>query len=201
MSDENTTQLLLADVMGHDESAKFFAYAYAGYIRGLMQSTKRSQPAQLLSVLSDNAFNDQLLSQTMLTSCCVSLTSESSVKLSSAGHPAPLHIKKSDPASQASLITISTEGTLLGLLPHTQYKETEVTLQKGERLILFTDGLFESGNSISERETLEKAIKEQLINTINLPLEVAIETVMQTFDSLAGTPPNDDALLLIIEKQ
>ena len=201
MSDENTTQLLLADVMGHDESAKFFAYAYAGYIRGLMQSTKRSQPAQLLSVLSDNAFNDQLLSQTMLTSCCVSLTNESSVKLSSAGHPAPLHIKKSNPTSQATLTTISTEGTLLGLLPHTQYKETEVTLQKSERLALFTDGLFESGNSISERETLEKTIKEQLINTINLPLETAIETVMQTFDSLAGTPPNDDALLLIIEKQ
>lgn len=201
MSDENTTQLLLADVMGHDESAKFFAYAYAGYIRGLMQNTNRSQPAQLLSVLSDNAFKDQLLSQTMLTSCCVSLTGESSVKMSSAGHPAPLHIKKSNPTSQVTLTTISTEGTLLGLLPHTQYKETEVTLQKGERLALFTDGLFESGNSISERETLEKTIKEQLINTINLPLEAAIETVMQTFDSLAGTPPNDDALLLIIEKQ
>ncbi|MCP3696949.1 MAG: SpoIIE family protein phosphatase, partial [Aliivibrio sp.] len=82
-----------------------------------------------------------------------------------------------------------------------QYKETEATLQKGERLVLFTDGLFESGNSVSERETLEKAIKEQLINTINLPLDTAIETIMQTFDSLAGTPPNDDALLLIIEKQ
>ncbi|MDD9194442.1 SpoIIE family protein phosphatase [Aliivibrio sp. S3MY1] len=201
MSDENTTQLLLADVMGHDESAKFFAYAYAGYIRGLMQSSPLTQPAQLLSVLSDSAYNDQLLSQTMLTSCCISLTNGPTVKMSSAGHPAPLHIKKTEPILKTNLITVPTEGILLGLLPHTQYQETEVTLQKGERLALFTDGLFESGNSISERQTLEQSIKEQLINTINLPLETAIETVMQTFDSLAGTPPNDDALLLIIEKQ
>lgn len=201
MSDEQTTQLLLADVMGHDESAKFFAYAYAGYIRGLMQNSDLTKPAHLLSLLSDNAFKDQLLSQTMLTSCSVSLTSESAIKISSAGHPAPLHIKKSDLTSQASLTTISTEGTLLGLLPHTQYQETEVTLQKGERLALFTDGLFESGNSISERETLENTIKKQLISTLNLPLNIAVETVMNTFDSLAGTPPNDDALLLIIEKQ
>nr|WP_242503980.1 SpoIIE family protein phosphatase [Aliivibrio salmonicida] len=68
-------------------------------------------------------------------------------------------------------------------------------------MAFFTDGLFESGDSLSERETLEKAVKQQLINTFDLPIESAMEQIMQTFDSLAGTPPNDDALLLIIEKQ
>lgn len=201
MSDEQTTQLLLADVMGHDESAKFFAYAYAGYIRGLMQNTDLTKPAQLLSLLSNNAFKDQILSQTMLTGCCISLTNKSEVQISSAGHPAPLHITKTELTPKTQLTTVSTEGTLLGLLPYIQYKETQITMKKGERLVLFTDGLFESGNSISERETLEKTIKEQLVKTIDLPIELAIETVMNTFDSLAGTPPNDDALLLIIEKQ
>ncbi len=57
------------------------------------------------------------------------------------------------------------------------------------------------GMAYNKKGDLEKAIKEQLINTIHLPLDTAIETVMKTFDSLAGTPPNDDALLLIIEKQ
>ena len=199
MSDAQTTALLLADVMGHDESAKFFAYAYAGYIRGLMQNTDLTKPAQLLSLLSNNAFKDQILSQTILTGCCISLTNKSEVQISSAGHPAPLHITKL--TSKTQLTTVSTEGTLLGLLPYIQYKETQINMKKGERLVLFTDGLFESGNSISERETLEKTIKEQLIKTIDLPIELAIETVMNTFDSLAGTPPNDDALLLIIEKQ
>ncbi|MGR6838684.1 SpoIIE family protein phosphatase [Aliivibrio wodanis] len=195
MTNEDTTQLLLADVMGHDESAKFFAYAYAGYIRGLMQNIDITKPSQLLSLLSNNAFKDQILSQTMLTSCCLSLTNDTTIKVSSAGHPAPICITKT------GLKTVNTEGTLLGLLPHTKYQETQLHLNKGDRVAVFTDGLFESGNSISERETLESTIKEKLLSTLELPLELAIESIMNTFDSLAGIPPNDDALLLIIEKQ
>lgn len=195
MDDDDITQILLADVMGHDESAKFFAYAYAGYIRGLMQNSDLKHPAQLLSTLSNNAFKDQILSQTMLTSCCVSLLNSNTLAISSAGHPPPIHI------TNRGLSIINVEGTLPGLLPNTTYQETKITLQQKERIAFFTDGLFESGDSLSERETLEKAVKQQLINTFDLPIESAMEHIMQTFDSLAGTPPNDDALLLILEKQ
>ncbi len=193
-TEDDTSLLLLADVMGHDESAKFFAYAYAGYVRGLMQNADITQPAQLLSQLSNNAFKDHLLSQTMLTSCCLSFVSNDTIKISSAGHPAPLHI------SPNGLSSIDIQGTLPGLLPITEYQEHTLTLKQGERLALFTDGLFESGNTVSERETLERAIKTALLDTLEKPIEEALEQVMQCFDKLAGTPPNDDALLLLIER-
>lgn len=193
--DNGITQLLVADVMGHDESAKFFSYAYAGYIRGLMQNTDLTQPAQLLTKLSNNAFKDQLLSQTMLTGCCLSFINEDTIKLSCAGHPYPMHIHNK------KLDLIKAEGTLPGLLPHTEYNNLSITLKKNERLVLLTDGLFESGNTTTERETLERAIKKHLIITSNLPLNVALDKIMQVFDVLAGTPPNDDALLLLIEKK
>ncbi|OCH27836.1 fused response regulator/phosphatase [Aliivibrio fischeri] len=191
----DNTLLLLADVMGHDESATFFSYAYAGYVRGLMQHADLTQPSQLLSQLSNNAFKDQLLSQTMLTACCLSFIGDDTIKISSAGHPKPLHI------TPERINVINTEGTLPGLLPNTHYQETTISIKHGERLALFTDGLFESGDTTSERETLERAIKEQLIGTLHLPLEQAINQVIKTFDTLAGTPPNDDALLLLIENQ
>ncbi|SMY32752.1 SpoIIE family protein phosphatase [Photobacterium andalusiense] len=188
-------QLLIADVMGHDESAKFFSYAYAGYIRGLMQNTNLTQPALLLTKLSNNAYKDQLLSQTMITGCCLSFINSNTIILSCAGHPYPMHIH------HKRLYPVKVEGTLPGLLPHTEYETSSITLKKNERLILLTDGLFESGNTITERETLERAIKKHLVITANLPLNVALDKIMQVFDSLAGTPPNDDALLLIIEKK
>lgn len=193
-TEDDISLLLLADVMGHDESAKFFAYAYAGYVRGLMQNADITQPAQLLSQLSNNAFKDHLLSQTMLTSCCLSFISNDTIKISSAGHPAPLHI------SPSGLSSIDIQGTLPGLLPITEYQEQTLTLKQGERLALFTDGLFESGNTVSERETLERTIKTTLLATVEKPIEEALEQVMQCFDKLAGTPPNDDALLLLIER-
>ncbi|TDM51834.1 SpoIIE family protein phosphatase [Aliivibrio fischeri] len=194
-ANNNNTLLLLADVMGHDESAKFFAYAYAGYVRGLMQHADLTQPSKLLSQLSNNAFKDQLLSQTMLTACCLSFIGDDTIKISSAGHPKPLHI------TPERINIIDTEGTLPGLLPKTHYQEATISIKKGERLALFTDGLFESGDTTSERETLEKTIKKQLLETLHLPIEQAIDQIIKTFDALAGTPPNDDALLLLIENQ
>lgn len=193
-TEKDNSLLLLADVMGHDESAKFFAYAYAGYVRGLMQNADITQPAQLLSHLSNNAFKDHLLSQTMLTSCCLSFVSDDTIKISSAGHPAPLHL------SSKGIEIVDVQGTLPGLLPITEYQEQSLTLKKGERLALFTDGLFESGNTVSERETLELRIKETLLSTLEHPIEEALTLVMKCFDNLAGTPPNDDALLLLIER-
>nr|WP_235690502.1 PP2C family protein-serine/threonine phosphatase [Aliivibrio fischeri] len=181
--------------MGHDESAKFFAYAYAGYVRGLIQHADLTQPSKLLSQLSNNAFKDQLLSQTMLTACCLSFIGDDTIKISSAGHPKPLHI------TPERINIIDAEGTLPGLLPKTHYQEATISIKKGERLALFTDGLFESGDTTSERETLEKTIKKQLLETLHLPIEQAIDQIIKTFDALAGTPPNDDALLLLIENQ
>ena len=36
--------LWLGDVMGHDTDAKFFAHAYAGYLRGLLTAQEQKWP-------------------------------------------------------------------------------------------------------------------------------------------------------------
>ncbi|BDU37390.1 SpoIIE family protein phosphatase [Vibrio nigripulchritudo] len=184
---------VLADVMGHDVSAKFFSYAYAGYLRGLLNNTREADPCLLLGQLSDSAFDDQLLSQVTLTSCAFSLHGNDEIEFASAGHPCPLLI------SENGLETISVQGMLPGLLPETLYSPLKLTLGKKQRIALFTDGLFESGDTVTERTQLTKEIEKQLLHTLELPIEEAIDTVMASFDALAGTPPNDDTLLMLIE--
>ena len=50
-------QLMLADIMGHDDSAKFFAHAYGGYLRSMMHAIGTDDdPAQLLEQLSNFCF-------------------------------------------------------------------------------------------------------------------------------------------------
>jgi len=68
-SSEEQLVLVLIDIMGHDDCAKFFAYAYGGYLRGLMHSSATDiSPSQLLEKLSESALQDELLSQVTLTS-------------------------------------------------------------------------------------------------------------------------------------
>ena len=186
--------LVLLDIMGHDDSAKFFAYAYGGYLRGLMQSGEHDLcPSQLLERLSDSALQDELLSQVTLTSCVASLFPGGKVTLASAGHPPPLHINK------AGARPVPVGGVLPGLQPATDYQSVNLQLSTGERIALYTDGLFESATDSKARNELEERITTTLADTLNIPINESLAQAMSVFDELAGTPPRDDALLLLIE--
>jgi len=191
----HATQLLLTDIMGHDDSAKFFSHAYSGYMHGLMQSMQIEQsPAQLLTQISDCALNDQLLSQITLTCCSVLLSENGKISIASAGHPPPLLI------STNQIKSVPTSGVLPGLVADAHYHNTDLQMKKGERIAFYTDGLFDSADNNNDRQRLQKKISEVLLNTLNMPIAQALQNVMMVFDQITSTQPNDDALLLLIEQ-
>ncbi|PKF62496.1 hypothetical protein CW745_03420 [Psychromonas sp. psych-6C06] len=191
---ENMTQLLLTDIMGHDDSAKFFSHAYGGYLHGLLQSVHSTQHAgTILEQLSNCAAQDKLLSQVTLTCCSVQLLKEGIISFASAGHPAPLLI------SEQGISTVEVSGMLPGLMENTQYQSHQITLRKGQRIALFTDGLFESAENNQARQQLQQQISAELLATRQQPIAQAIQQVMSRFDQLTGAQPSDDTLLLLLE--
>ncbi len=192
----NTEHLMLAlvDIMGHDDSAKFFSYAYGGYLRGLMHSdVAGDSPAQLLESLSDTALLDNLFSQLTLTCCVATLAPDGELTLASAGHPSPIKI------SAAGAESLPVGGIMPGILPSTRYQSLTLRLTPGERIAFYTDGLFESAPDEAGRRQLETSITKALVDSLSLSLDQALAKAMETFDRLAGTPPDDDTLLLLIE--
>ena len=192
--DDDTLTLILADIMGHDVSAKFFSHAYAGYLRGLLHAGAHGQdPAHLLKLLSTSAWQDRLFSQITLTACLLCLHESGGVTLASAAHPPALLVR------EQHIETVTTGGILPGLMPEAHYEAVSFTLAKGERLAVYTDGLLESSPTASGRKMLESAIRQSLLDTRGQPIEEALRATMGVFDRLAGCPTNDDALLLLIE--
>ena len=188
-------RLLLADIMGHDDSAKFFAHACGAYLHGLLQAQEDSTSASpLLEKLSNFALQDQLLSKITLTCCSALLLPEGEIKLAAAGHPPPLLI------NPKGVRPIATSGMLPGLVNNTEYQDSYVKLHAGERLALYTDGLFDSSADALVREKNERAIKIALAATLEQPIEKALEKVMATFQHLTGTAIKDDVLLVLIER-
>jgi len=191
---ENMTQLLLTDIMGHDDSAKFFSHAYGGYLHGLIQSMHPQQgPAYMLEQLSNSAISDKLLSQVTLTCCSVQLCQAGKISIASAGHPAPLLL------SEDSVKRLDTSGILPGLVKDSHYETNELTIKPGQRIALFTDGLFESGDNNEARNALQVQITESLSATLNMPIDQALQQVMKLFDKMTAAQPNDDTLLLLLE--
>jgi len=188
------TQLLLTDIMGHDASAKFFSHAYGGYLHGLIQSMQPTQaPSYMLEQLSNSALDDHLLSKITLTCCSIQLSNAGRISIASAGHPAPLLI------SENKVSAIHTSGVLPGLLKDCQYENSHLTIKSGQRLALFTDGLFDSASNNKQRIELQHKITESLLTTLALPIEQALNHVMTLFDELTAAQPSDDTLLLLLE--
>lgn len=189
------SQIILTDIMGHDDSAKFFSHAFGGYIHGLLQAMEVSKsPGTILEQISNCAMNDNLLSQITLTCCSLQLSADGKISVATAGHPAPLLI------SEKSLQTIPVSGVLPGLLLDSQYKSTDMCVKQGERLAIYTDGLFDSASNNNSRSELQNSINESLLVTLKLPIKQALQEVMNTFDKLTKSRPCDDAMLILIER-
>merc|ERR1711879_76423 len=125
--------------------------------------------------------------------CTMAFEKSGRITIASAGHPSPLHI------THDSVTEVPVGGMLPGLMNDTEYDAVTLQLKAPERLAIFTDGLYESADDNEGRHHLEVEIKKELQNTLHLPLDKAIDQIMERFDELAGTPPNDDTLLLLIE--
>ena len=112
--------------------------------------------------------------------------------LANAGMPLPILIR----AGHSRLIRV--EGVPLGLLDNTEYQENTLTLEKGDLLALFSDGLIEAANLQNEEfgnARLENVLRAQ----VQRPLPEIIERVFSEIDRHEqGHPARDDQTLLLI---
>ncbi len=147
---------VLADVMGHGLQAKFFAYAYAGYLRSLFRAAHNADApthtAAFLQQLSDAVIDDDFLDGTLLTCQSFHLGYTGDVRISSAGHPPPVLVQN------GAAFALPVTGVMPGMAGHGRYEEYRRTLSRGDKIIFATDGFFDvfesdGGSSVSDTPT------------------------------------------------
>lgn len=179
---------VLADVMGHGTQAKFFAYAYAGYLRSMFRFMAGTQdPARFLQHLSKTVEHDAFLESIIITCQGLQLFDDGRAAIASAGHPPPLLLKN----GAASDIDIA--GPLPGLAGDSPYRLAELKLSAGDRLLFATDGFFQAFDlRASQRAGLTKALDAVGGN---------IDRLWNAFDSKDrhAAQPDDDATLIVAE--
>ncbi|NTS76168.1 SpoIIE family protein phosphatase [Catenovulum sp. SM1970] len=189
--------IALGDVMGHNSQAKFFAHTYASYIRGLLLSLVENKAnigiTELMSKLNDFVLTDQLACQSMLT-CQLIKISECSLEIASAGHPAPILFDQ----EQNTLSQLPCQGIALGLLEDIEYKSEAIRLDKKQRLLFYTDGLFDAELKTANSLDLSQFIESVIIQTRGQSTQAALHYIMDQFSQVCSLPPSDDALLLVI---
>ena len=86
------------------------------------------------------------------------------------------------------------------LLYGAQYQSMQIRIAKGERLVIYTDGLIETEKDDRARQDLEREIVLSVHATLDLPLQEATQKVMETFEAF-GMKNKDDITLVLLQRE
>jgi sigma-B regulation protein RsbU (phosphoserine phosphatase) len=116
------------------------------------------------------------------------------LQFSNAGHPYPLIIRKS-----GEVITLETEGTVIGLGGMMPFSTGVISIYPGDLLVLYTDGLFEQTNAAGCQFGWEEMCRA-LVDSRHLPAQEIAATIQESVRRFAAHRALEDDISLICLK-
>jgi serine phosphatase RsbU (regulator of sigma subunit) len=183
--------VVLGDVSGKGPSA--------AAVTGLARHTVRTaalhddSPSHVLGVLN-GALQDRLVPREICTVAYARLEAGEggfALTFSSGGHPPPLLLR-----SDGTLLEIQTHGLLLGANRDLQLPESSWTLEPGDCLVLYTDGLTEA---YAPADTASRAHLQSLLRShASASSEEIAEDIFRAMLAGHSTEPRDDIALVVL---
>ena len=111
---------------------------------------------------------------------------------SNAGHPPPLLVH-----ADGSCEHLITEDAVLGAFESWNYRQNEVVLKPGSRLVLYTDGVVEASNAAGQ-DFGEDRLRDLAVANRHRPAHELKQVILAAIREHCGSHPQDDATLLVI---
>ncbi len=191
--DDRHSAFLIADVTGHGIPAaltmtmsKMLFSIYA---------QKHHSTSDLLKEINAQ-LNGTLLDTQYITAFYLIYNNETSqLTYSNAGHTRALFFR----ADKNQVLALDTFGFFLGIMDSVDYEEKSIHVEKGDRLIIYTDGITEAKNRAGE-EFGELSLARFIKNNHDLHGEDFCNGLMNTFSGfIQNQEINDDIAFLNIE--
>ena len=111
-----------------------------------------------------------------------------------AGHPAPIVLPRIGPPAP-----LHGRGLPIGMIEHASFDDEAVTLQPGDRLYFYTDGVIEALNA-SEQEFGHARLMTEIDRLRDHPLRQGLDVLAEIIVDWSGNHLGDDVSLLAIER-
>lgn len=191
--DENRTALMIADVTGHGIPAaltmtmsKMLFSIYAD---------KHNGSADVMKEINTHLRGTLLDTQYITAFYALFDSRENKLTFTNAGHPRGLFYRE----SKGKVIALDTFGLFLGISDNIEYEEKSITVNKGDRLFLYTDGISELKDSSGE-EFGEQRLGKFIRENHQIQGEDFNNTLLETVNSFSKEcVRNDDLAFLNIE--
>jgi sigma-B regulation protein RsbU (phosphoserine phosphatase) len=182
----------VGDVSGKGIPAALFMAVTMTLLRSMAREGKA--PEEILHQLNDELFAQNPRGMFVTLQCMMFDLAAHSVTCASAGHHGAARIIP----EQAPGLAFTSSGRVLGLMPAGDYSSQTIELQRGETLVLFTDGVSEAFNPDQELFGEERLLA-QLQTAAG---QTARETTLGVLDAVrrhaAGAKQSDDITVLSV---
>lgn len=198
---DNKVYIWIGDATGHGVPAALLTSA-ASAVASVIEGISAMTPGEALAILNKAIYSTSK-GQMMMTFFLACFDFEKNVlTYSNASHDPPFllsHKINGTPKRKDYLPLMEINNPRLGENPETQYQNHTINIQKGDKIIFYTDGIVDvkspEGELYGERRFL-KAMNDISINKVDA-------TVHQVFKNISEfrkeTPLDDDITLVVVE--
>jgi phosphoserine phosphatase RsbU/P len=189
--DDRHTAVCIADVAGKGLPAALLMSSLQAALQPLI--AQKLAPAELCHRLN------RILCEVMPLGKFISLfygvldSAENRLTYCNAGHNPPLLVRADGASTE-----LCAEGAVLGQFPQWQYRQSELQMSSGDRMLLFTDGLVEAGTANDEPFGEENVIRVARENRQS-SAEDLMGLLMRAASEHCGGHFQDDASLIVLK--
>ncbi len=196
MIDDQHLCFTVGDVSGKGVAAALFMAITQTLVKTQVKAQTQRSPALTLEQVNNDLAKDN--PSMMFVTLFIGILNIVTGKLEycNGGHNPPYQLASGTTDNVLPLAT--TDGIALGVMEDLPFSSKAITLQPGEAVFVFTDGVTEAMNSRDELFT-EPRLEEILNRCSSEPATRIAEVVMQAIDDFStGIPQTDDITMLVI---
>ncbi|MBM4160325.1 MAG: hypothetical protein FJ217_04405 [Ignavibacteria bacterium] len=180
---------LIGDVSGKGVAASILMAHLHAIFRSLVSM---KLPVNQLVAHANRLFCEGTMSAQYATLVCGKATESGQIELCNAGHCPPL-LRRSRGVKR-----IESTGLPVGLFMHSEYDVTRMTVEKGDTLLLYTDGLTEARNPSGEEYGEERLVSLLDRDGGHAPQDLLTACLKDLSDFRSTAPRADDLTILAL---
>lgn len=190
---DDVCQIMLADATGHGVQGALVSmgiFSEYDYVKG------NHSPLEQIMEKINFSFMNRYKSIDSFFSLVLFSFKKDLIEFSFAAHPEQYLLRNSE------IIELHQRGKLMGFDITSKFSSSQIQFQKSDRVILFSDGLYENYNYIQDKKYGEDKLKELIIQHKDLELKeytnrILTEMKSSSYDGVFA----DDVTLVVIEKK
>jgi serine phosphatase RsbU (regulator of sigma subunit) len=190
---EHDVDVVIADVSGKGAAASLLMPSLAVALR--LRARELSGPAAIIKDL------DEIMKQIMRPATFVTMfyarfdPIRRTLEYASGGHNPPLLVR----TKTGETLLLEEAGPIVGILPDAQFSNTVITLEEGDILTLFTDGVTEQENESGDEFSMER-LQEIILGNETESAAALVARIAEAVAAFAGTKAQMDDLTLVVVK-